>query len=306
MQVPIGVQLAIRLLRHGISQLAEAPPVPPVADPPMPPVAVVPPVPPVAVVPPVPPVAVVPPVPVVPPVAVLPPVPPVETPVPPVAVLPPVPPVAVLPPVPPVLLVPPRPPPSAPLLLPSSSQVRPAAAANTITRASFGVRMQVPFGPKVGAAAVSVRVDLRSMRNLPGQLLQGGQILHGARVVIPAHLRIRPQSGAYRRTFGPAEHPAAIVLRQLHAANPRRLPLGHPRDWRRNGGGDATGTAPHPAGKVLHGRSLPHPTPGAGCPRMTPPGPSPTRRAPRESPSSSAAHPASATPSIRSSRAHRP
>jgi len=63
---------------------------------------------------------------------------------------------------------------------------------------------------------------------------------------LAAHFFTGAQPGTYGRSIGMAIQSAAVVRRQLHATNARRLAAGHARDGRRNGQGNTAGPAAYP------------------------------------------------------------
>ena len=81
---------------------------------------------------------------------------------------------------------------------------------------------------------------LRRLRH--GQPLQFRQVFQGLFAAAAAHFRRGRQRTAHRRTLRRTEEPAAELPIQVHARHSCRLALRHPRDRRRNRGGDAAGT----------------------------------------------------------------
>src|SRR5450755_5035442 len=73
------------------------------------------------------------------------------------------------------------------------------------------------------------------------------QVGHSIPPRMAAHLLRGPQSAAHRRALRPAEQPTAIIVRKLHAAHTRRLPIRHARNRRRNRRRDTTRATTNPA-----------------------------------------------------------
>jgi hypothetical protein len=82
--------------------------------------------------------------------------------------------------------------------------------------------------------------------------LQRGQDSQRFRSTAATHARLRPEANANRRPFWPPEEGTPKIRQQLNTAYTRRLALRHPRNGRRDAGGDAAGSAIGATSEGLH------------------------------------------------------